>query len=136
MSSLNFEKKHEDIGTHICVDIVDAEYKYLNSDVIVLELLSAMSRMSLSTEITKTIKKFKPQGITGFLLLEESHISIHTYPETGRAFIDIFTCGCCCKPEQSIGIITSILGGRIAKKYTMLRGDFMIATKEEISPGV
>ena len=37
--------------------------------------------------------KFEPQGVTGFALLAESHLSIHTWPEKGVAVCDIFTCG-------------------------------------------
>ena len=37
--------------------------------------------------------KFEPYGVTGYALLAESHISIHTWPEKGEAAIDIFTCG-------------------------------------------
>jgi S-adenosylmethionine decarboxylase proenzyme len=38
-------------------------------------------------------KKFEPQGVTILCLLSESHISIHTYPELGNCYVDIFTCG-------------------------------------------
>ena len=37
--------------------------------------------------------QFEPWGVTGFLLLKESHISVHTWPEEGLATIDVFTCG-------------------------------------------
>lgn len=36
---------------------------------------------------------FAPQGVTGVLLLEESHVSIHTWPEKGYAAVDFYTCG-------------------------------------------
>ena len=39
------------------------------------------------------IHQFEPQGLTGIVLLAESHISIHTWPERGEAAIDVFTCG-------------------------------------------
>nr|WP_246597941.1 adenosylmethionine decarboxylase [Nocardia tengchongensis] len=38
-------------------------------------------------------KKFEPQGVTILALLAESHASIHTYPESGDIFVDVFTCG-------------------------------------------
>ena len=37
--------------------------------------------------------KFAPQGVSGILLIAESHLSIHTWPERGYAAIDVFTCG-------------------------------------------
>ena len=42
---------------------------------------------------------FSPRGYTAVLLLSESHASIHTYPEHGACFVDLFTCGTTCKAE-------------------------------------
>ena len=47
-------------------------------------------------------QKFVPQGVTGFALLAESHLSIHTWPEKGIAYCDIFTCGDHCPPELAV----------------------------------
>lgn len=43
---------------------------------------------------------FEPQGASIALLLSESHASVHTYPEHGLAYLDIFTCGARCRPER------------------------------------
>ena len=59
--------------------------------------------------VVKTIyKKFIPQGVTVLSLLEESHISIHTWPEKGEAAVDIFTCGDA-MPKIGCDIITNQL---------------------------
>ena len=47
-------------------------------------------------------QKFVPQGVTGFALLAESHLSIHTWPEKGVAKCDIFTCSDKAKPEKAV----------------------------------
>ena len=47
-------------------------------------------------------QKFVPQGVTGFALLAESHLSIHTWPEKGIAKCDIFTCSDKAKPEKAV----------------------------------
>ena len=46
--------------------------------------------------------KFEPQGVTSLAMLAESHLSIHTWPETGVAKCDIFTCGDKCLPEKAV----------------------------------
>ncbi len=51
------------------------------------------------------VHKFEPQGVTGFALLAESHISIHTWPEEGRAVCDVFTCGDHTSPEAAMTYI-------------------------------
>ena len=43
--------------------------------------------------LNKKIHKFEPQGLTGFYLLSESHLSFHTWPENGTISIDLYTCG-------------------------------------------
>lgn len=62
-----------------------------------LERLEAALRKSLIaagvTICDMTHKKFEPQGVTVLALLSESHASIHTYPESGDIFVDVFTCG-------------------------------------------
>lgn len=59
--------------------------------------------------VVRTIyKKFVPQGVTVLSLLEESHISIHTWPEKGEAAVDIFTCGDA-MPKIGCDIITNQL---------------------------
>ncbi len=57
------------------------------------ELLLSAARDSGATILTHHFHQFSPAGVTGFLLLAESHLSVHTWPETGLAAIDIFTCG-------------------------------------------
>lgn len=44
------------------------------------------------TRISESYKQFEPVGVTGFILLEESHVSIHTWPEKQFAAIDVFSC--------------------------------------------
>ncbi len=57
------------------------------------EILLAAAKGSGATIIDYQFHQFSPHGVTGFLLLAESHISVHTWPEEGLAALDIFTCG-------------------------------------------
>jgi S-adenosylmethionine decarboxylase len=61
------------------------------------------------------------QGVTGVLLLAESHISIHTWPESGFAAVDIFMCGGA-NPRQALDLIESTLAARRCVVQTMARG--------------
>jgi S-adenosylmethionine decarboxylase len=49
--------------------------------------------------------RFEPQGVTGLALLAESHISIHTWPESGYAAVDVFTCGDHTMPERACEVL-------------------------------
>ena len=54
-----------------------------------------------ATLLSISSKKFDPQGVTAVVLLSESHLSIHTWPEYGYAAIDAFTCGDRTDPEKA-----------------------------------
>jgi S-adenosylmethionine decarboxylase len=49
--------------------------------------------------------RYSPQGVTGFAVLSESHITVHTWPEFGYAAVDVFTCG----PERDLGVVIPVL---------------------------
>jgi S-adenosylmethionine decarboxylase proenzyme len=57
------------------------------------DILLTAALKSGATVIGQQFHQFEPEGVTGFLLLAESHLSVHTWPEEGLATIDIFTCG-------------------------------------------
>lgn len=64
------------------ISYVDRIKSYLNELVDTIHL----------SKISESYKQFEPVGVTGFILLEESHISIHTWPENNFVAIDVFSC--------------------------------------------
>jgi len=51
------------------------------------------ARAANTTVVTQAFHQFAPQGVSGVVVIEESHLSIHTWPEAGYAAVDFFTCG-------------------------------------------
>ena len=88
------------MGKHYLLNLYGCSYKYLNDEKFLIELLENAATISGATVVQTIFKKFEPQGVTVLILLSESHISIHTWPEKGEAAVDIFTCGDC---EPKIG---------------------------------
>ncbi|CRK58341.1 S-adenosylmethionine decarboxylase proenzyme, prokaryotic class 1B [Alloactinosynnema sp. L-07] len=68
-------------------------------------------------------KQFEPQGVTVLALLSESHASIHTYPEIGSMFVDIFTCGETADPELAAALLRDSLDALEARITTIHRGN-------------
>ena len=64
-------------------------------------LIEAVKRAN-NTPLEVAIHKFKPQGITGIVLLAESHVAIHTWPEINYVAIDIYTCGDKAYPKRAL----------------------------------
>lgn len=66
------------------------------------EMLAAMDKAVIAsgaTILNRTFHVFEPNGLTVVYLLSESHASLHTYPEHGACFVDLFTCGDHCSPD-------------------------------------
>lgn len=61
------------------------------------------------------------QGVTGVALLAESHISIHTWPETGDTAVDLFICGQAGDVEAGLAVIAEMLGAAVVTQQIVLR---------------
>jgi spermidine synthase len=73
--------------------------------------------------------RFDPAGVTVLAMLAESHASVHTWPERGRAFVDVFTCGTSADPERAVTLLAERLGTTEIHLRRLRRGD------ERPSPG-
>ena len=87
---------------HILFDLEGCDADLLDDARHVRNTLFHAAILSNSRILKIEFHQFHPQGVTGFALLAESHLSIHTWPETGVAKCDIFTCGDKCLPEKAV----------------------------------
>lgn len=97
---------------HFVVELFNADFSKLNSEIFIKEMLVESSNIANSTLLNVYTHKFDPQGVTGFALLAESHISIHTWPELKFASVDAFTCGSHTSPEDACVFIAKELGAK------------------------
>jgi S-adenosylmethionine decarboxylase len=93
-------KKKKYAGIHLIADFWDG--KAIESEKELEILLENTVKAANATSLRNVVYKFEPQGITGVILLAESHISIHTWPELKYAAIDIFTCGDKTRPDKAL----------------------------------
>lgn len=87
------EEKYEFYGKHLLVEAYGIEKNFLNNTDFFLEFLEKGIKKANVTNCGVMVKKFIPTGLTIVILLAESHISLHTYPEKNSFFLDVFTCG-------------------------------------------
>ena len=87
---------------HILFDLKGCPADLLDDAKHVRNTLFHASIISNSKILKIDYQQFTPQGVTGFALLAESHLSIHTWPEKGVAKCDIFTCSDKCLPEKAV----------------------------------
>ena len=87
---------------HILFTLRGCPFELLDDKEFIRMLLYRATKECNSTLLNLAVHKFDPQGVTSIAMLAESHISIHTWPETGVAKCDIFTCGDNCLPEKAV----------------------------------
>jgi len=86
------ENKKE-FGKHYLVEFFECDGEKLKYTNTVENILTVAAEKSRATILTSSFHQFKPVGVSGFILITESHFSIHTWPDDRFAAVDIFTCG-------------------------------------------
>lgn len=81
------------LGRHILVEYYECTEQILNDVPLIEEAMIAAAKEAGATIINSTFHHFSPFGVSGVVVIEESHLAIHTWPEYGYAAVDIFTCG-------------------------------------------
>lgn len=81
------------LGRQILVEFYDCDRETLNGEDVIREILLEGVRRSGATIVSDTFHTFNPHGVSGVIVIAESHVAIHTWPEHGYAAVDIFTCG-------------------------------------------
>ncbi len=80
-------------GVHLLIDVRDAEN--LDNIQAIEEMLKLCASDAGANVLNSYMHQFEPHGVSGVVVLSESHISIHTWPERHYAAIDVFMCGDC-----------------------------------------
>lgn len=78
--------------THLAIELKDCSAKITSSKFVQRELRKAVGKTRL-TVLHSHFHDFRPTGTTGLILLKESHVTIHTWPEHHYASVDVVTCG-------------------------------------------
>ncbi|MGD8353834.1 MAG: adenosylmethionine decarboxylase [Pseudomonadota bacterium] len=81
------------LGRHILVEFYDCDREALNDLNLVETSMKEAAVAAGSTIVDSVFRRFAPHGISGVVVIAESHLAIHTWPEYGYAAVDLFTCG-------------------------------------------
>ena len=82
-----------DFGKHYLVDFFGCDPDSLRFVARTRETFLRAANEARATLVAEAFHQFEPEGVSGVLLIAESHLSVHTWPEEGFASVDIFTCG-------------------------------------------
>jgi S-adenosylmethionine decarboxylase proenzyme len=110
-------------GVHFLASYCDCDLQAMSD---IENLIAAMSNAvekSGATILKTSSWVFPPSGLTMVFLLSESHASIHTYPEHGACFVDLFTCGEKCSAEKFDTAIREYLKPKVVNQRTLIRDE-------------
>lgn len=82
-------------GQHFLAEYWGCDTMLLDDPNRIEQILKRAASAAGATVVQTVVHRFAPQGVSGVAVLEESHLSIHTWPEAGYAAVDVFTCGGC-----------------------------------------
>ena len=99
VSSFNNDQKLSHQSKHLLLELYRCDCEKLNDESFLRCTLNKAAKLAKATVLNLISNKFDPQGVTAIALLAESHISIHTWPESNYSAVDIFTCGQNMLPE-------------------------------------
>ncbi|HHT62579.1 MAG: adenosylmethionine decarboxylase [Bacillota bacterium] len=81
------------LGRHVLAEFYGCPFEVLN-DLKKVESMMIKAALEAGAEVREFVfHKFSPQGVSGVVVISESHLAIHTWPELGYAAVDVFTCG-------------------------------------------
>lgn len=81
------------LGRQILVEFYNCNHDLLKDSKFIEKAMVDACVLGKATVVTHTFHEFSPFGVSGVVVIAESHVAIHTWPEYGYAAVDIFTCG-------------------------------------------
>lgn len=120
------------LGRQILVEYYDCDANLINDVDHVERVLLDGTKLAKATIISHNFHKFSPHGVSGTVVIAESHVAIHTWPEYGYAAVDIFTCGETIDPWVIQEHIKEHFKSAKVSSMELKRGLFKVGPGEEL----
>lgn len=110
------------LGKCLVVEMLGCSVSAIDDVGVVEKAMRDAAQASGMHIVTGCFHRFSPQGVSGVLVIEESHIAIHAWPELGYASVDVFTCGNEGSPEKAVEHLARTFGAKIVHTLGLDRG--------------
>ena len=111
------EQHERHLGQHVLAEFFECDPNTLNS----LDTQGSAPECG-ATIVQKCFHMFNPYGVSGVVIIAESHLAIHTWPELGYAAVDLFTCGSKCDPKVAYEFLKKKFSSKRASFTELKRG--------------
>lgn len=118
------------LGRHLIAEYADCTEGKLTDPEFLEKCMREAVLKSGATIVRSVFHRYAPQGVSGVVVIAESHMSIHTWPEYNYAAVDFFTCGESVDPYEAHGYLKEMLGSSGAVVKELKRG--IPSVKDEI----
>ena len=112
----------EFLGYQIIADLYGCDSEVLKEASRIEALMLEAAEKSKMTIVSSTFHQFNPHGVSGAVIISESHLAIHTWPEHNYAAVDLFTCGDVIDAQTALDILSKGLGCEHISVTEMRRG--------------
>lgn len=110
------------LGLHILMEFYDCSPTLLNEAKTLERAMNKAADASGATIIKSVFHQFSPQGVTGVVVVAESHLAIHTWPEHGYAAVDFFTCNLAMDYQKAYHLLVDVLESKRHSFQSVKRG--------------
>ncbi len=121
-TSMKNGKKQIHLGQHVLAEFFECDPNILNNVKLIEKLMVESALECGATIVQKCFHMFNPYGVSGVVIIAESHLAIHTWPELGYAAVDLFTCGDKCDPKISYEFLRKKLCSKNSSFTELKRG--------------
>jgi S-adenosylmethionine decarboxylase len=113
------------LGRHLLLELFDCDSDAITNLEAVKGALVEAAKRAQATIVDVVFHEFNPFGISGVVVIAESHLSIHTWPEYRYAAVDIFSCGDVLQPSVAANYLVEQFGAERASVVELQRGMFL-----------
>jgi S-adenosylmethionine decarboxylase len=112
----------QSLGSHLLVEFLDCDQDALMREADVGRAMLVAAERSEATVVAESFHEFKPFGVSGAVIIQESHYTIHTWPEFGYAAVDLFYCGGTVHVNKAVEVLRERLKPGRMKFLVVRRG--------------
>jgi S-adenosylmethionine decarboxylase len=123
------------LGRHLLLELFDCDLSAINNLESVKGALIEAAKRAQATIVDVVFHEFNPFGVSGVVVIAESHLSIHTWPEYRYCAVDVFSCGDVLQPEVAVNYLVEAFGAARTSVVEMQRGMFLNATQPVVNKG-
>lgn len=116
----------ESLGIHILAEYSLCDYSLINDVAYIEKVMLESAELAGATVISSSFHRFSPYGVSGVVVIQESHMAIHTWPEYRFASVDIFTCGDSVDPWKAYEYLKKSLGAENGTAFKISRGNNLV----------